>query len=79
MICTLQSRDVKRDSDVQLKEANKYFAIESAIALLLSFIINLVLKRLASTTSHSHLWLTLPASSCPVRRIRIRGRLLWHP
>jgi len=37
----VQSRDVKRDSDVQLKEANKYFAIESAIALLLSFIINL--------------------------------------
>jgi Mn2+/Fe2+ NRAMP family transporter len=38
----VQSRDVKRDSDVQLKEANKYFAIESSIALLLSFVINLV-------------------------------------
>jgi natural resistance-associated macrophage protein len=37
----VQSRDIKRDSDVQLKEANKYFAIESAIALLISFIINL--------------------------------------
>lgn len=38
----VQSRDVKRDSEVQVKEANKYFAIESAIALLVSFVINLV-------------------------------------
>jgi len=37
----VQSRDVKRDSPVNVREANKYFAIESSIALLVSFICNL--------------------------------------
>lgn len=68
----VQSRDVKRDSDVQLKEANKYFAIESAIALLVSFVINLV--------NHVH----LPSTPRPradlslVRCVCLCGRILRH-
>ena len=37
----VKSRDVKTDSPPKIKEANMYFFIESAIALFVSFIINL--------------------------------------
>ena len=36
----VKSRDVNRQKASDVKEANKYFFIESAIALLISFIIN---------------------------------------
>ncbi|GMF65814.1 unnamed protein product [Phytophthora lilii] len=37
----VQSRQVNRNNDRKVREANKYFAIESAIALFVSFLINL--------------------------------------
>lgn len=36
----LQSRDVDRNNKKEVKEANKYFFIESTVALFLSFLIN---------------------------------------
>ena len=36
----LQSREVNREKREEIKEANKYFFIEAAIALFVSFIIN---------------------------------------
>ena len=36
----LQSRDVNRQKREEIREANKYFFIEAAIALFVSFIIN---------------------------------------
>ncbi|KAF2073836.1 hypothetical protein CYY_004863 [Polysphondylium violaceum] len=38
----VQSRRIDRKSDFQIKIANKYFSIESAVALFISFIINLL-------------------------------------
>lgn len=35
-----QSRDVDRTKKEEVREANKYFFIEAAIALLVSFVIN---------------------------------------
>lgn len=37
----VQSRKIARDDHVEVREANKYYAIESAIALLVSFLINM--------------------------------------
>jgi len=37
----VQSRQINRHSEREVKEANKYYAIESAIALFVSFIVNL--------------------------------------
>lgn len=36
----VKSRDIDRTSKEKVKDANKYYFIESAIALLLSFVIN---------------------------------------
>jgi NRAMP (natural resistance-associated macrophage protein)-like metal ion transporter len=37
----VQSRDIPRENEQQVREANKYYSIESSIALLISFIINM--------------------------------------
>lgn len=38
--CPFQSREVDRSNKREVKEANKYFFIESTIALFISFLIN---------------------------------------
>lgn len=37
---SLQSRDINRENKKEVKEANKYYFIESSIALFISFLIN---------------------------------------
>jgi len=39
-VYSLQSREVDRKNKKEVKEANKYFFIESSIALFISFLIN---------------------------------------
>ena len=46
----VKSRDVKTDSPSKIKEANMYFFIESAIALFVSFIINLFVVSVFAAT-----------------------------
>lgn len=40
LLCCLQSRQVDRANKREVKEANKYFFIESCVALFVSFLIN---------------------------------------
>lgn len=40
LFCCLQSRDIDRTKKDHVQEANKYFFVEAAIALFVSFLIN---------------------------------------
>lgn len=40
VFCCLQSRDIDRTKKDHVQEANKYFFVEAAIALFVSFLIN---------------------------------------
>lgn len=47
------SRNIDRTSEIEVKEANKYFAIESGLALFVSFILNLFVTTVSAKSFYS--------------------------
>lgn len=47
------SRNFDRSSEIAVKEANKYFAIESAFALFVSFVLNLFVTSVSAKSFYS--------------------------